>query len=461
MTNRFASRARTLCVAALLSVPALVGCAGAPAVAQSPEAQAQAVSAPPRIERVVLERAVSADAAEAKRAIAAVRAVGPLGLEILLGHYQSEVAQLSSPAARHDARAQRLRAAIEGVARQRDAHVSRLYWYTDLEQAKRVSRNTGKPILSLRLLGNLDEELSCANSRFFRTALYPDAQVSRRLREDFVLHWSSERPAPRITIEFGDGRRLERTITGNSIHYVLDADGRPVDALPGLYAPRPFLARLEAAREAHGQSMAVDLDARREMRRAYHARARADLMAAWNEELVASGAPAAQLPAARLASGPFPSAAAAAPVAISKARVEVPMVQAVQRTVVEPLPSPANDAAWRSLIARFGADARLDASSRGLVRSKMGAVDDATFARKLGRFEAEMTEDTVRNEFTLHRVLHEWLAMSPAPETLEELNARVYASLFLTPRADPWLGLLPQDAYSGIEDEGVVVRPMR
>src|SRR4029077_6429995 len=123
------------------------------------------------------------------------------------------------------------------VAEQRDAYASHLYWYTDLEAAKSAARASHKPILALRMLGNLTEELSCANSRFFRTVLYPNEKVSADLREGFILYWSSERPAPKITIDFGDGRKIERTVTGNSIHYVLDENGNPIDAIPGLYSP--------------------------------------------------------------------------------------------------------------------------------------------------------------------------------------------------------------------------------
>jgi hypothetical protein len=71
----------------------------------------------------------------------------------------------------------------------------------------------GKPILSLRLLGKLTDEFSCANSRFFRTVLYPNDEVSAVLRDRFVLHWRSVRPVPTVTIDFGDGRKLERTLT--------------------------------------------------------------------------------------------------------------------------------------------------------------------------------------------------------------------------------------------------------
>ena len=57
-----------------------------------------------------------------------------------------------------------------------------LYWYTALAYAKHASQATGRPILSLRLLGTLDTEYSCANSRFFRTALYANENVSKYLR---------------------------------------------------------------------------------------------------------------------------------------------------------------------------------------------------------------------------------------------------------------------------------------
>src|SRR6202008_4526475 len=106
---------------------------------------------------------------------------------------------------------------------------------------------TGKPILSLRLLGKLTDELSCANSRFFRTVLYSNVAISSTLRNEFILHWQTVRPVPMITIDFGDGRKLQRTITGNSIHYVLDSDGQIIDALPGVYGPAAFERSLAAA----------------------------------------------------------------------------------------------------------------------------------------------------------------------------------------------------------------------
>ena len=54
-----------------------------------------------------------------------------------------------------------------------------------------------------------------------------------------------------------------------------------------------------------------------------------------------------------------------------------------------------------------------------------------------------MTLDTVRNEYLLHRRIHERFAEGDPPETadVDALNEWVYAELFLTPSSDPWLGL--------------------
>ena len=93
----------------------------------------------------------------------------------------------------------RLREAIDAEGGQKYAWKSRLFWHTDIEEARAEARQRQVPIISLRLLGRLTDDLSCANSRFFRTALYANREVSRTLRERFVLHWSSERPVPVLT----------------------------------------------------------------------------------------------------------------------------------------------------------------------------------------------------------------------------------------------------------------------
>src|SRR3954470_23399849 len=181
-------------------------------------------------------RAVSGDAA----AVTALREAGPDGMTALLA-LEGGPLDAKLKATQHTV--------LDKVCGQYDCLGSRLFWYTDFDAAKAAAAKENKPIVSLRLLGRLDEEFSCANSRFFRTMLYPKPAVGTKLREEFVLHWQSVRPVPKVSIDFGDGRKLERTLTGNSAHYILDSRGRPVDVIPGLYPLAEFLVRLDAGRE--------------------------------------------------------------------------------------------------------------------------------------------------------------------------------------------------------------------
>src|SRR5262245_9441622 len=82
---------------------------------------------------------------------ASLRAQGPTALRALLARYD-----LTPPGAERDQLAQ----TIDAVAAQRYATVSRLYWYTDLDAAQEAARAQHRPILALRMLGRLDDELS-------------------------------------------------------------------------------------------------------------------------------------------------------------------------------------------------------------------------------------------------------------------------------------------------------------
>lgn len=227
----------------LLALAAAVGCAadaaplGPPLGASEPPVDAHRTPAP----ELAAEREgflpTTPTPERSAAAIAELRGRGAEGLAAILREYDA-----ASPAQKPA-----LASTVDAVAAQRYATVSRLFWHTDLPSAQAEAARTGKPILALRMLGRLDEDLSCANSRFFRTALYPDRQVAQLLRERFILLWTTERPVPRVTIDFGDGRRMMSTVTGNSVHYVLDADGGVLDALPGMYAPKVFADELRGA----------------------------------------------------------------------------------------------------------------------------------------------------------------------------------------------------------------------
>ena len=244
-----------------------------------------------------------------------------------------------------------------------------LPWFSNLDTAIAEARRTARPILSLCLLGNLFDELTCANSRFFKRVLYAEPRVHQVLRQDFVLHWQSVRPVPLVTIDFGDGRRLSRTLTGNSAHLVLDPHGRVVDALPGLFDPDTFLALLAQARA--------------------FARADRRALARLHAGAAIGGAP----PAA-------PSRAmAASMLAMSKHRVELPVLRQV-----EPLP----------------------------------------------QTPAGIAEDTAQNR-ALHRRIHEAFAARGEWAGIGGFVEWLYADIFLMPLHDPALGLDVPDPFGEVD----------
>jgi hypothetical protein len=343
------------------------------------------------------------------------------------------------------------RTALDSLCQQKDCHASRLYWYTDLDQAKTAAQKSGKPILSLRMLGQLDQDLSCANSRFFRVALYPNGEISQKLRDKFILHWSSERPVPKLTLDFGDGRKLERTVTGNSVHYVLDSNGMPIEALPGLYSPQAFLQQLTAVETMYSQYKNQSSLGKFQFISDYHRDRLTQIQTKWSNELKQAGLE--KLP--RLVEIPATDAATAGQVAMSKMVVEFPMVRALRsiRTNQTTLAQITDEAAWKKLAANV--PSQLDANSLTLMQRKLDPKSSQSLTDIAQQFQQNMAMDTVRNEYLLHSQIHQWF-MAGNVQNFTALNQRVYTDLFLTPKGDPWLGLNPQDSFAAIEQDGIL-----
>jgi len=407
------------------------------------------------------QKAVSAAPSESSRAIEELRALGPNGLRALIDAHQLSINhRIEKPMAPIDDDWLRLSSALDAVSQQRDSYVSGLFWYTDFEAAKRAALQSGKPILSLRLLGKLTDEFSCANSRFFRVALYANASVSNVLRERFILHWQAVRNVPRITIDFGDGRKLERTITGNSIHYVLDSEGRPIDGLPGLYGPAAFLKVLgEAEQVFHQLKFGNRIDRHTALVNFHRARINA-ISVAWARDTQSIGG---KLPErVRILRGEGGDALAVAELAATKALTEVTILRSMTAGA-DALGRITDEEAWRGIAALHAADAKLDGRSVSLITrqthqllaSESSAWPDA-LKKLVARFEQNLALDSVRNEFLLHVKLHALMGSITPWEDVEPLNEKVYAELFMTPRSDPWLGLLAADTYTALQNGGVV-----
>lgn len=381
--------------------------------------------------------------------VAELRSQGARGLEKFLNTYAQE---LKNPSPQ-------MRQALDTLCQQRDCYASKLYWYTDLEQALAAAKASNKPILSLRLLGKLDQDLSCANSRFFRVALYPNTEISQFLRDRYILHWQSVRPVPKVTVDFGDGRKLERTLTGNSIHYILDSSGRPIDAIPGLYGPQAFLRQLITGEKAVKKYTISQGAVRESFLRNYHRQNLASIQRQWRADLAKLGIQnpprLVEVPAG---SDETPSAPMAGTLAVTKMRVESPLLQNMTPAINNQaeLREITDYTTWQRIAKLYTADAKLDNNSVALIRSKRFQANNPENLQRIVRnFETAMALDTIRNEYTLHSQIHQWFIQNNAATNVNVLNQKVYAELFLTPNSDPWLGLISSDSYSAIDNDGI------
>ncbi len=401
-------------------------------------------------------KAVSENTAESSRAIEDLRALGPAGLQVLMAQYADEIKKhVASPTAKFDHEWVRITTALDTVAQQKNSYLAGLYWHTDLESAKKAAAKSGKPILSLRLLGKLTDEFSCANSRFFRTVLYPNAEVANVLRERFVLHWQSVRPVPTVTVNFGDGRKLERTLTGNSIHYILDSKARPIDALPGLYGPQAFLRGLTTA-ETFFKSLSSTAEQERDLRlRLYYANRHSQITAAWTMDTDKIGG-GKKPEGFRVGKGPNGGAALIiAPMAATKAITETSILRAMTMAT-ETLGKMTDEDAWKKIAQLHASDVILDSNSIALIKRQNPTLSEEDLARLLKNFQELLALDTVRNEYLMHTELYTWLMRDPVRDDVEKLNDQVYAKLFLTPRSDPWLGLFSADVYTALDNGGII-----
>lgn len=381
-------------------------------------------------------------------AVAELRKMKKDGLDALFETYANELKQFSETGEATE-NWLRIANAIDSVAMQKDGYASRLYWFTDFDQAVKEAQKSNKPILSLRLLGNLNEEFSCANSRFFRAVLYPNAEISKYLRENYILHWKSVRPAPKVTIDFGDGRKIERTLTGNSIHYLLDEDGKIIDALPGLYSPQGFLKYITQARQV---SRVIDglPEAQKEISLLRYRRLSFNQIVEKRNKSVALGK--VKLTEPKDGS----SAIEAAPRAIAKMMTEMTILRNLYDNFSR-YESQMNLDDWKKLAQIYAGGTRLDAQSIGFIRRQNArtGLSEQEFSALFRNLENFIALDTARNDFLFHPKLYQWLN-NWANSDLEAFNSRVYAEIFKTPDSDKWLGLYSTDVYTALDGNGII-----
>ncbi|MAI31726.1 MAG: hypothetical protein CBE00_03770 [Planctomycetaceae bacterium TMED240] len=330
-----------------------------------------------------------------------LRDLGPTGLAATLRAFEPD-SQGSA-----DILQQRLfEKQIDFIAGQKQASACQLYWYKSLAVAKSKSIEFKRPIISLRLLGHLDEDLSCANSRFFRRILYTDPYIAKLLQQHFILHWQSVRDVPIVTIDFGDGRKLRQPMLGNSVHLAVTGEGRVIDALPGLVTPTDFGRWAKSIIELHKTCLslpATDFQQHLQLwhqNRAKQRREQSELTIRFDQEVSDLNPidPRWKTAAEQI-----------------KPTTTHPTANQIKKN------SPSATAAMRTAPLKMAAELHLFRMVESL---------------------APQTEvDSFFNLYGLQPKLDDWYARNLATGDYDKLTNRIYEELFLMPLNDPWLGL--------------------
>jgi hypothetical protein len=255
------------------------------------------------------------------------------------------------------------------------------------------------------------------------------------------------RPAPKVTIDFGDGRRIERTLTGNSIHYILDEDGEVIDAIPGLYSPSGFLKYITQAREFTKKADGLPQN-QKEIAVLRYRRVFFDDIKTKREKILAASN-------VKFVEPTGTSALEVAPIATAKMVTEVTILRGIYDNFQRYEPQIISED-WKKLAERYAGKTQFDETSLAFIRRQNKNLNDTEFDSLLNNLTGYVALDTTRNDFLYHTKLYQMLNQSRVnmPD-LENFNAKVYADIFKTLDADKWLGLYTNDVYTALDGNGI------
>ncbi len=103
-----------------------------------------------------------------------------------------------------------------------------------------------------------------------RTVLFSNPELAAFINENFEPTWQSVRKVPTVTIDFGNGKTVKRTLNGNIATYVCTSEGKILDILPGLYEARSYKDRLQQLSFLHSYISAMDINSTESAVHAYH-----------------------------------------------------------------------------------------------------------------------------------------------------------------------------------------------
>ena len=230
--------------------------------------------------------------------------------------------------------------------------------------------------------------------------MFSNETVADYINNHFEPAWESVRPVPQVTIDFGNGKVVRRTLHGNVATYCCDADGRVLDVLPGIYEPKTYVSRLQELKDLHrfarqGRWGRLNGVVSEDAVKRYHT-TQAELLKAGEERarfVMTTGNPAAII-----------------------------QVEASLELVLQP----ARRIQGRAAVARGELPQEID----------FEAVDSAD---ELPHWKA-LAEDTAVNETLRRRQIHEHLAEAGMVQP-DDLKGWLYREVLHADLEDPYLGL--------------------
>ena len=217
--------------------------------------------------------------------------------------------------------------------------------------------------------------------------LFSSDEVSRYINDNFEPAWESVRPVPIVTIDFGNGHKITRTLNGNVATHVCAADGMVLDILPGVYTAEVYRKQLEQLVLLHKYALAGGRDDVNALLKEYHERQAALL--------------ARDQPPAVLIENPNPGVS----------------ILGVERPV--------------QLVAGGRSNRGVDRASR--------AAPAAPSAENLAGWK-ELAEDTRINETVRRKLIHEKLAGTGRAQP-KDVTKWLYKEVLKADLDDPYLGL--------------------
>ncbi len=228
-------------------------------------------------------------------------------------------------------------------------------------------------------------------------------------------------------------------------------------------------------RKFHGDYVSSDANGRAAKLAEFHRERRDRVYRQWAKDIRQLGESEVTLVTSRIdraievgekAGRESPLAVAASRLAYSKMQAETPLLRYANYSGPW-IDTAMDDELWHAIAARHRDSVKLDDASVTVMRAEFPRAAEAgrqavskmrqedPVLRVVRSFEESMTLDMVRNEYLLHRRIHDQFVEAPNEAAdVDALNEWVYATLFLTPSTDPWLGLAPSDVYTALENDG-------